>query len=274
MSTRNKLNLLLAVVLAILVVVAMQEPGLQKTAPAATLLDLQPDQVKQVRIVKDDEISLLRTAQGWQLQEPLTMPANSLRVEQILELVQAYSEASYPAAAFDLSTVGLAPPQLLLYFNEQRIEFGATEALKGLRYLKVGDRVHLVEDGFLLQLDTPAASFVSSFLVPRHQQLERLQLPALTLSLQPAGWQTEQDGFSTDQLVELVNRWQALQALSVTSVTSSVPDGPQVQLFLQGAEQPLVYVIDERDGVFSLINREKNLRYQLPDVQKKVLLAE
>ena len=149
MSRRAALNLLLLGAVAVLAALVFLQPGIETPPPVPTLTDRAPDSVARLRIERSGQTAvLLEKREGrWLMVEPLSLPANGFRIQTLLEVLGAATERSYRVQDLELARFGLEPPQASLVLDDLRLDFGDTESLSGRRYLRVGDRVHLVTIG-------------------------------------------------------------------------------------------------------------------------------
>lgn len=157
---RRRLNfLLLGAVSGLLVALWQAAPP-----PAAPLLDMAPASVTFIEVLRSDQESLhfARLKPGWQMSAPLHGAANPILLQHILQITELRCPRHYPSAQLDLSVLQLDPPQLLLRLNAQELQFGTVTADQQLRYIQVGDTVHLCPDHFYALLNSAAASFLSA----------------------------------------------------------------------------------------------------------------
>lgn len=115
--------------------------------PLPLLTSLQPDQIHSIRITDPAgrDIQLIKTADQWKLSRK---PANTQRIEQLLGISTTLSLRRFPLPTERLGEFGLQPPAIRLWLNETELDFGTTDPLNGWRYVRQGDQVHLIGDGF------------------------------------------------------------------------------------------------------------------------------
>ncbi|MTW22352.1 hypothetical protein [Allochromatium palmeri] len=167
MSGRWLINGLLLVVLAVLVVAIRAE--LERTRFVPTLTDLAVADLYRVEIARTGEptITLIQTAIGWRLETPFQVDADNGRVTQLLGLLEAPVERSFPAQSVDLRELGLSPVRLRLALDARELQFGVTDPIGQTRYVASEGLVHLIQDRFYHLLIAPPIDYVSPQLVPR-----------------------------------------------------------------------------------------------------------
>jgi hypothetical protein len=85
---------------------------------------------------------------AWQMREPYARPADAAAVARLLAIANAPVRFRHAAGELDAKKVGLDPPQATLRLDTTTLRFGATDALRGDRYVEVGDSIALVPDRF------------------------------------------------------------------------------------------------------------------------------
>ncbi|MGQ9830285.1 MAG: hypothetical protein ACUVQI_01485 [Thermochromatium sp.] len=142
---------------------------LQRAHIVPTLTDLDAAEIYRVEIARTGEptITLIQTAIGWRLVTPFQVDADNGRVVQLLELLQAPVERSFPATSVDLHELGLSPARLRLRLDARELQFGGTDPVGQMRYVACEGLVHLIQDRFYHRLIAPPIQYVSLQLVPR-----------------------------------------------------------------------------------------------------------
>ncbi|WJW75755.1 DUF4340 domain-containing protein [Thiohalobacter sp. IOR34] len=274
MGSRGWLNLLLGLGVLGLALLAWQRPGLEPPA-AEHLTRLDAGQVRQI-LIEHDEVRLRfeKQAQGWVLLGPPDIPADPLQIGSLLGLLSVVPERSYPANAVQLDQAGLDPPKSRLHFDGLEIAFGATEPLGRLRYVRIGERVALVEDRYGPMVSGRRAQFASRRLLPEGSRIRRLQLPDRSLRRgEDSHWQVEPEptGLSADAVARLIDRWQQARAIWV-SASKEAADGKAIEIELEGMAEPLRFQLVTQDGRQLLLRPELGLAYHLgPAVLQSLL---
>ncbi len=167
MSGRWLVNGALAILLVALGLLIRAE--LQRAHLVPTLTDLAAADLYRVEIDRTGEptITLLQTAIGWRLETPFQVDADNGRVTQLLGLLEAPVERSFPAQTVDLRELGLSPARLRLRLDARELQFGDTDPVGRMRYVAGEGLVHLIQDRFHHLLIAPPIHYVSPQLVPR-----------------------------------------------------------------------------------------------------------
>jgi len=276
MSSRLWLNLGLLVLVGVLVLLVVYEPGKEAPPQPATLTTLLPEQVHHILITRqnDEPIELEKTGAQWWMRRPWPLPANDFRVQSLLRLLQAETPGPHDLARFDRTRFGLDQPLATVTFNrELSIEFGATTPLQQRRYLAVGNQLHTLFDSFYYQVAGKPVVYLSQALLPPGANIEKLVLPELTLTRQNGNWRITppRTHLSADAPVELVDQWRTVQALSVRPVDK--PAGKaDIEITLQGQPEPLRFRLRQSGESATLTRMDPGLEYTLaPDKLAQLL---
>jgi len=155
MSRRTLINLLLFALAGLLgLLVWWLQPQ-----PLPALTSLSPEQVERIRIshAGGEEILLIRRSDGWSLDGA---PANTDRIEQLLGICATPSLRRFAVPTEDLRQFGLDRPVLRLWLNDLVLSFGTTDPVHGWRYVRLGETIHLIGDGFHHHLNAAADEFL------------------------------------------------------------------------------------------------------------------
>lgn len=275
MSSRTLLNLLMLAAVLALVAVTVLKPGIEPEAENPPLTTLDSANVQRIEIERGDTVLILeRRDGGWWIAGEPTVPADPLQVDLLLRLPGERPLRSYAAADLDLVQLKLDPGQPRVRIDATEFAFGDTDPLEGLRYMRVGDRVHLIRDSYQSVLQGGRTQFTSRRLLPEGADIAALELPDLTLRKRDdGGWdvQPAPERLSADAPQQLIQAWQNASALWVRSyqpagdrkpVTLTLADGTQLRFELRQAE-----------GETLLARPDLGLQYQMPEESARPLLA-
>lgn len=92
----------------------------------------------------------------WRQRDP-DAPADEALVARLLAIAHAPVRFRYPARDFEPARIGLVPPFATLRIDDTELRFGGTDAIRGDRYVAVGDAIALVPDRFSALLFKAAA---------------------------------------------------------------------------------------------------------------------
>jgi hypothetical protein len=274
MRSRWFINVLLFLSIALLMLVARHEPGIDKTPETQAVTTLQKDQVDRIHIMRPvrDDLLLQRQDNGeWTVQRTPPLPADSLRVASLLKLVEQEPVRSYRVDELDLAKLQLDPPAATLLMNDVRLEFGGLEPLQELRYLRVGERVHLIPDMYQHLIDARFTLFVRRRLFSDGSRIVALRLPGLSLHRSEQGWEvTPEQSVSADALQRLIDRWQQAEALLVQPAEDPV-DGDGIEIELENPSRHVTLVIAESDAELVLVHPATGIRYHMGDQRENLL---
>ncbi|MGD8378275.1 MAG: DUF4340 domain-containing protein [Gammaproteobacteria bacterium] len=268
MNSRTKLNIALLVVVAGLGALAWFKPGARQEKPASYLADFKPDKVSMLKIdvANQPEVTISREDGRWQLQGPISGPADPFRVKSIITSLHSKSLSQYQAGKLDLTKYGLAKPEVSVSVDGDRFEFGDTESLSHHRYVKHGDTVHLVSDTAYYQLKANPSSLLDKRLLPEGSSPVLIKLPDQTLSRDDKGhWQLApaNKNVSADDIQKLVDHWTDARAISVDRTDPKAGSSAKVTIMLKGRKQPLLFKVIPDQHSLVLARPDLGLSYHL-----------
>jgi hypothetical protein len=91
----------------------------------------------------------------WQMREPKAQAADDAAVARLLAIATAPVRFRHAAGEIEAAKIGLEPPQATLTLDGVVLKFGGTDAIRGDRYVEVGDSIALVPDRFSALLFAP-----------------------------------------------------------------------------------------------------------------------
>ena len=202
-----------------MVVLAIYEPG-KKIPPASSkLTKLAPKDINKIVIEQPQQpnIILKRNKNGWEMLEPLHIPANDILIDNLLSITTSNSHSRYSVSKVELDQFNLNTPDLKISFNDTTLAFGTTEPLGGSRYVLTNNEVHLITDRYTHLIRGKMTALVSPKILPGNAILTRLELPDLTLQSSNDGWTASPDtNFkSSDQIQKLLDEWHYARAMQV-----------------------------------------------------------
>ncbi len=275
MGSRAWLNLVLLVAvlgLAIWVYFSSQAPT---EAELQRLTGLTPEAVEHLELIRGAEV--LRFAQTadevWQMQSPVAVAANPVLITRMLAAFGLQSQQHYALLESELKKYGLDRPVVELAAAGHNLAFGRLNPLNSLRYVRVGDQVHMVAENDIAFLQQDWTAYVAPALLPANAQIERLTIEGLgTLQASAAGWQYTGDYApqSADQMQALVDLWQAAQGLEIRALSESalaVLGGIHADVELAAAE-PLRFVLVKQAEQWLVVRPALGLAYQVTGAER------
>lgn len=275
MSKRNLLNLGLLLLIGILVPLAIYEPGIESPLEEQALLDIDRDAVTLVHIERQGQetVAMTRDPLGnWVLNEPLAIGASEFRLSSLLRITEQKSLGSFPADSEHLARYGLDSPRVTLTLNDLKIAFGDTTPLDQRRYVRVGDRVHLVSDTLYYHLIGSYTTFIRQELLPEGASITALTLPGIKVRWQEDHWQVEPrpEAFSADQVTRLIDAWKLASAVQVKPYDGK--EGEIITIETKGREPSLVFLLTSRNPDLVLARPDLGIQYHLSDHSADELL--
>jgi len=260
MRSRLLLNfVLLALVIALVIIVYTST---DKDADKVTLLTtLSPDVISEIQIHHNHHETVLRK-QGdrWKMTQPIHVDANDFRINTLLKLLTTNSHADYDVAALDLLQYGLNQPTTWIRFNDTDITFGISNPVNGLRYVRIGERMHLIDDSYYPLLSSQTGALVARELLPQDADISKLVLPEMTLSRDSnSNWHSNKDA-STDAIRDTLDNWKHVQAFGVHNYMQRKALA-QIKVYLGNNTEPLNFIVTDTDPWLIIARPDLDLEY-------------
>ncbi len=276
MSSRSLLNAALLAVVLGLILLAVYEPGMEEPQGPKPLTAVDPSTVLNLRIERPDRPPVLfQKREGlWRMLEPYQLPADSYRIRSLLNILNTPSFSQLPVGNLELERFSLAPPNASLLVGGVRIDFGGSEQINALRYVRVDDTVHLIADLFYHHLLSAAASLVDHSLLEPDTALVEIILPLHRLVLTDGRWTItpEPEGISADVIARLVAAWRRAQALEVKAIETDSADST-VSVRLADRNKPLRFLISAKENAVVFARPDTGVQYHLTEASAQQLLA-
>ncbi len=276
MNKRNLLNIGLLLLIGILVLLVIYEPGIEAPTEDPLLLDINRDVVRQIRIERQGQetVAIALDSQGrWQMSEPIAIAASDYRMNALLGITEVKSLGNYPTDSEHLSSFGLATPRVTLTLNGQvKIAFGDNTALDQRRYVQVGDRVHLITDTLYYHLIGNYTTFIRQELLPEGSSVSAITLPDLAIRWKNDQWQIDPkpEAFSADQITRLIDAWKFASAIQVKPYDGKI--GETIIIEFKDREQPLTFLLTASSPDLVLARPELGIQYHLAESSAEELL--
>ena len=219
MRSRLLINLVLLLVVTGLSLLLIYDQNEQSVITETPLTALDPAGITRIHIERGEGsvVSFNRDRDGWYMQRPYIHAANPVRISAMLKLLQAHSYTQFRTADVDLARFLLKAPAVVIQFDDTRIAFGDSSPIGKQRYVLVNDTVHLINDSLFQQLQAPATFFLNSRLLLEAAKIQSITLPGHTISKQNDIWSiVPATDISADQIVQLVDAWHNLNAISIS----------------------------------------------------------
>ena len=270
MKPKMLLNLVLLIVLAALIGVVFLEPGKEEANPVS-LTNQDVDAIDRFELKNQENLVFEKKAGHWWLSSPFQAPANDIRIKQLLKIPNAESRAHYPVKSDELGKFELEKPKAELKLGQITLRFGGLEPIDMLRYVQIGDTLHLVTDDFSHQLFAKATDFVDKKLLPEDAKIKEIAIPGLRASLGDKGQWSLEPPADGEGMSEWVTAWQSARAIEVNR--HEVPAvGDKINITL--ANGPIIeYLILQREPDLLLLRPDWKLEYLVAGEPGKRLLG-
>ncbi len=143
-------------------------PGIEQVSEKIPLTDLKPEEVYFIRISDNRGRDLVMEKQqgSWQMTNPYKQPANEQRIRQLLDITTTRSFSRFAIPKERLAEFDLDPAPIHLQLNEIKLEIGGNEPIQFRRYVRIGDQLHLISNGYHHHLMAQADDFVKKTEAP------------------------------------------------------------------------------------------------------------
>lgn len=264
------------VLIAALIAVIYFKPGVKKPAEYPHLTRMTAADVDHIHIRQSGgvEIDMIKKNGVWMIDSPIDAYANDFRIEPLLGITEAASYSSFDAQGQDLAQFKLGPPLAALRLNDIEMDFGGTEPINNRRYVKLGDRIHLIDDHYYFRLQSDLPAFVSNHLLPPGSRPVKFTLSDFVLSRDAAGhWKASPDkGASPDAINNFVDEWKNAQAIEMDRYEGNAGRGV-IRVEFEGGEKAIEFRVVESQSDVILARADLGLRYHLATDQGRRLLA-
>ena len=283
MRKDRRVNLVLFFALVGLGLIVWLDPFAESPPTYQPLTTLKTSDIGKISLIKaDKEVFSLEKVPTvaeplWYLTKPLKLPANHLKVQQLLNLATTNSLREYQIKSDNLAKLGLATPAWEIAFDTVNgtntgtktvIGFGKTEPIGQKRYVLVNNTVHLINDR-VSQFNFGSPLMLANLdILPVDKSVKEVHLPDRVIRRVDGQWQSSSpSGKSISQTTynEFIDEWRYAQALRVALADKSDLDNnaKPVTVILEKAEQPVHFTIETSGQDFIVTNKDWGVRYYL-----------
>lgn len=262
MRSRLLLNITLLVLVALLGYYAYTTHQQQNQADTAyQLTALSADEIEHIIIRHNQRIVELHKSAGrWRMLQPIDIDANRFRIDTLLKLLNTVSHADYEAAGLTLETYGLSEVITSIQLNDVVIEFGDTNPINNFRYVRIGDRVHLIDDHFYPLLSSQIGTLVARELLPNNAKIDKLILPDMTLYRDDNQIWRSSSAINPDLITETLHHWKNSEAFGVHNYMARelLAD---ISVYLAGENEPIRFHVTDTDPWLIIARPDLDLEY-------------
>lgn len=264
MQGRLWLNLLLLILVAGLGTAAYFRHQ-KNSAPKPKLLELKAEAITSAEVawLGAPKIVLKKTGSDWAMTEPVAARVDPFEILGVTNLAATEVQETVGRDGLVLKDIGLDPPERVVTLNGTRIAFGGTEALNYRRYVKIGEKILLIDDPASPALDKEHHDLVSKQLLGPKDEIAAIALPTGEVIQQAAAGQWQAAGSTADAkaMAALAKSWKDAKAL-YTELAEVPSEGERVKISLKDG-RALEFVIAARDPQLSLYSQAQGVRFVL-----------
>jgi hypothetical protein len=205
-------------------------------------------------------IRLEKKDQRWHLTAPVQAEADEFEVNALVGLADRETQMKLEGGV--LKDLGLDPPAYTLTLNDRAIGFGGIESLEYRRYVKLADGAFLIDDPPGAALDKDYADLVAKDLLPKDAEIERIEVPGLTLARDAGGAWTvtpPDPGAGADAMQKLADGWKAARSMWNEPAPTKA-GGNVVRITLKGGATR-EFVIAAREPQFRLYRADLGVTF-------------
>lgn len=252
-------------------------------APKPPLTMVDGNTVRRIRLhnLGSADITLEKTAIGWQLTAPANMPADLIEIGSITALLKAETHGDIDAAAIKRADLGLDPPRTLIELDGTTLAVGDIEPLKQSRFIEVNPgkpdaRIRLVSDFALEPIDGEFTDLANKALLPFEADIASIEVPGLTVQKAAVGpgWTSQPitDAGTSAALQAFVDGWRAARAIAtLPTLVDAVTAKADVRIVLADGTE-FRYALIDKAGSRYLQRLDLPLSYQLESTAAERLL--
>jgi len=275
-------NLFLLVIIIALGLIVWLDPFSEPVSQPIPLTAIDADTITTITLSRSDTPLFnleKRNRQGnpaWYLTNPIEMPASPVKVRQLLDLLATDSLRQYDIKSDNLAKLGLDPPGWVIALDQTDVQFGKTEPLEQRRYVRVGGKVHLINDRFSQYNFGSPLMLANLDILPVDKSVTEVHFPDQVIKKVDGQWQSmpTMETISQNTYKEFIDEWRYAQAQRVTladqqdNATTATP----VTIYLEKASQPVHLTVESTDEDFIVTNKDWGVRYYLAgNIGKKLL---
>jgi len=263
-QSRLLINIVLFLIVAGLAIFLIRQDDSAPTEVDVTLTTFESGSINEISIIRRDldDIVFIKEGDQWSMQSPFVLPANPVRINTILKILQAYSYAQLDVKDVELKRFILDDPVVSLKLNETQIDFGDTSPLGKQRYVLLNETVHLINDSLYQQLLTSPTFFVSPKLLPENNNITALTLPDHQLRQVEGIWMVEPPvDINADKIIQLINAWRDAEAITVRAFSDNASEEKIIVELMSG--ETIEFVTASKPPRLILARPEFNLQYHI-----------
>ena len=264
-------NLVLLMLVIGLALVIWLDPFTDPEAKPGLLTLIDAETIKSINLSKSGEIQFslkkrsVNEVTSWYLVEPIEIPANPDKVNQLLALLNTNSFRQYQIKSDNLAKLGLNPAGWEIALDQTIVKFGKTEPIDQRRYVLVDATVHLINDRFSQYSFGSPLMLANLDILPVDKSVMEIHLPDQIIKKVNGQWQSSPSNqvISQNALNDYIDEWRYAQALRVALADKLDPtrNATPVTIYLEKAEQPIHLTVEPTENDFIITNKDWGVRY-------------
>ena len=230
-------------------------------AEIKTLSSLSANNIHTINIYHNQrEIIINKIEQEWRLTKPVSILANQFSIKTLLNLLSIESNVHYNTDGLELEKYGLDKIDTHIRFNDTQIDFGIINPINNLRYVKLNNKLHLINDNYYPLISSQIGTLIASELLPRNTKITKLILPKHTLYRDENDLWQSADNISGDNIVETIYQWRHKQAFAVHNYIARESLG-NILVYLEGGDSPVRFTITDVDPWLIIARPDIGIEY-------------
>lgn len=246
-------------------------------APVFRLSELSVDAVKEINIVRREGVLTLKKQHGhWYLTEPAQARADETKINQLLRILS--SESNHRLALDNLVDFGLDKPNIQLFINDERFDFGGLTPITNEQYVAVGENIYLISPRHAVMLPSQPSQIISTKLLADTEIPIGFELNDWRINQHEGEWVIHSDKpketLSQEEITHWVQSWQLAEATHLYMNAEGLEvgnDQQEIKISLQNGQQIGFGVQQNESGVI-LLRMDEGVRYLFPGDLGKSLL--
>jgi hypothetical protein len=267
MTSRNKINILLFLMVIILIAILFVDTDKPSTN-TFNLSSLTEATIKDITITRQtsDTVKFKKINNHWFMTSPYKVRANIFYIESILQITKANSVSQFNISNTDKNKFKLNPPQATLKLNDQLFLFGTNEQLNLNRYILTNKKLYLLPDRYFYLLNIVTTGYVDHALLAKGDKIIKLKLNDMTIELKNAKWEVkpEPKNSSADDIVQLISEWNNSQVVEIKKLSdTSEQKNFSIEVKLDNKLPAIIFDVIVKEDYYLFIRPDLKLQYKL-----------
>jgi len=221
MNSRNSINLILFIIVAILIaILVLDEPDSKKVSFKITTL--KQENINQIEITRltSKSLKFQKKREHWYMVSPYQVRANTYYIESLLQLTKASSKSQFTISKDEYKKFKLEPAQATLKLNNQIFLFGTNQSLNLNRYILSNNKLYLIPDRFFYLLNIITTGYIDHALISKGNKITGIKLANYDIKLIKTNWTISPNKSNTgsDDINQFITEWNNSQAIEISKL--------------------------------------------------------